>query len=227
MAGIDCHIGSQITDVSPYLDALDRVLDLVESIEAAGIPIHHMDLGGGLGIAPMRPPLQTNWIAQLLQKIVPAAMANEKSCLNLAASLVGNSGVLLTEVMFLKPGSQKNFCVVDAAAMNDLMRPALYEAYMGIVNTHQRPDIPPPPPGRMGRGWPRASQVTGWVVNAPLPFNQAMCWLFCLPAPMVRPHGQQPQHRGRAAELMIDGSTVHVIRTREAVEDPTVTRLLG
>jgi len=139
VTGIDCHIGSQITEVAPYLDALDRVLDLVEAIEAAGVPIHHIDLGGGLGITytDEAPPAADALIGQLLARIDARGHSHREVLFEPGRSLVGNAGVLLTEVMYLKPGEQKNFCVVDAA-MNDLARPALYEAWMAIVNTSVR-----------------------------------------------------------------------------------------
>ncbi|MEY4754024.1 MAG: hypothetical protein RJA44_1699, partial [Pseudomonadota bacterium] len=128
--GIDCHIGSQITEISPYLDALDRVLDLVEAIEAAGIPIHHLDLGGGLGITytDEQPPSAEALFAALLAKIDARGHGQREILLEPGRSLVGNAGVLLTEALYLKPGEQKNFCIVDAA-MNDMARPAMYEAW--------------------------------------------------------------------------------------------------
>jgi diaminopimelate decarboxylase len=133
VVGIDCHIGSQITQVEPYLDALDRLLDLVESVERAGITIHHVDVGGGLGIqyAAEAPPAADELVTRLLQRIDARGHGRRELLLEPGRSLVGNAGVLLTEVLYLKPGSSKNFCIVDAA-MNDLMRPALYQAWMGI-----------------------------------------------------------------------------------------------
>ena len=216
VAGIDCHIGSQITDVSPYLDALDRVLDLVESIEAAGIPIHHMDLGGGLGITytDETPPGADVLIAQLLAKIDARGHGQRELLFEPGRSLVGNAGVLLTEVMFLKPGSQKNFCVVDAA-MNDLMRPALYEAYMGIVNTEQRADattvwdvVGPVCESGDWLGRDRALAVQAGDVLAVLSAGAYGMTM-----------SSNYNTRGRAAELMVDGATVHVIRDRETVQD--------
>ena len=133
VVGIDCHIGSQITQVEPYLDALDRLLDLVESVERAGITIHHVDVGGGLGIqyAAEAPPAADELVTRLLRRIDARGHGRRELLLEPGRSLVGNAGVLLTEVLYLKPGSSKNFCIVDAA-MNDLMRPALYQAWMGI-----------------------------------------------------------------------------------------------
>ena len=134
VTGIDCHIGSQITELAPYLDALDRVLDLVEAIEADGIPLHHIDVGGGLGITytDETPPPPDELVRQVLQRLDARGHGQREILLEPGRSLVGNAGVMLTEVLFLKPGEQKNFCIVDAA-MNDLMRPAMYEATMGIV----------------------------------------------------------------------------------------------
>jgi len=133
VTGIDCHIGSQITQVEPYLDALDRLLDLVEAVEAAGIPLHHIDVGGGLGIqyAGEAPPQADELVTRLLQRIDARGHGHRELLMEPGRSLVGNAGVLLTEVLYLKPGAAKNFCIVDAA-MNDLMRPAMYQAWMAI-----------------------------------------------------------------------------------------------
>ncbi len=215
VVGIDCHIGSQITDVSPYLDALDRVLDLVDAIEAKGIRIHHLDLGGGLGITYTDevPPKADELIAQLLARIDARGHGHRQVMFEPGRSLVGNAGVLLTEVLFLKEGEQKNFCVVDAA-MNDLMRPALYEAWMGIVNTQQRA--------------PEQAQV--WDVVGPV--CESGDWLGRDRALTVEPGdvlavlsagaygmtmASNYNTRGRAAEIMVDGGQTWVIRERETV----------
>jgi diaminopimelate decarboxylase len=143
VAGIDCHIGSQITEVSPYLDAMERVLDLVAAIEAAGIHLHHIDFGGGLGIAynGERPPEADALWAQLLQRLDRRGYGDRLLMIEPGRSLVGNAGVCLTEVLYLKPGEDKNFVVVDAA-MNDLPRPAMYQAYHAIVPLRPRDDAP-------------------------------------------------------------------------------------
>jgi diaminopimelate decarboxylase len=216
VVGIDCHIGSQITEVAPYLDALDRVLDLVEAIEAQGVKIHHLDLGGGLGITytDETPPAADVLIGQLLAKIDARGHGHREIVFEPGRSLVGNAGVLLTEVMFLKPGEQKNFCVVDAG-MNDLMRPALYEAYMGIVNTVQRDGatqvwdvVGPVCESGDWLGRDRALNVQAGDVLAVLSagaYGMTMASNY--------------NTRGRAAELMVDGSQVWVVREREAVAD--------
>ena len=134
VVGIDCHIGSQITDETPYLDALDRVLDLVAAIEAAGVPLHHIDFGGGLGIdynGDVPPEADALW-AKLLAKLDARGYGDRLLMVEPGRSLVGNAGICLTEVLYLKPGEQKNFCIIDAA-MNDLPRPAMYQAFHQIV----------------------------------------------------------------------------------------------
>ncbi len=139
VVGIDCHIGSQITQIEPYLDALDRLLDLVEAVEAEGIAIEHLDIGGGLGIqyTAEAPPPADELVRRLLQRIDARAHGQRELLFEPGRSLVGNAGVLLTEVLYLKPGAHKNFCIVDAA-MNDLMRPAMYQAWMAIEPCRQR-----------------------------------------------------------------------------------------
>ena len=216
VVGIDCHIGSQITDVSPYLDALDRVLDLVEAIEAAGIPIHHLDLGGGLGITytDETPPKADELIAKLLARIDARGHGQREVMFEPGRSLVGNAGVLLTDVLFLKEGEQKNFCVVDAA-MNDLMRPALYEAWMGIVNTQQREGTP-------ALTWDVVGPVCesgDWLGRDRSLAVQAGDVLAVLSAGAYgMTMASNYNTRGRAAEVMVDGAQTWVIRDRETVQ---------
>ena len=226
VVGIDCHIGSQITDVSPYLDALDRVLDLVEAIEAAGIPIHHLDLGGGLGITytDETPPKADELIAKLLTKIDARGHGQREVMFEPGRSLVGNAGVLLTDVLFLKEGEQKNFCVVDAA-MNDLMRPALYEAWMGIVNTHQREGAP-------ALTWDVVGPVCesgDWLGRDRSLSVQAGDVLAVLSAGAYgMTMASNYNTRGRAAEVMVDGAQTWVIRERETVQQLLANeRLIG
>jgi diaminopimelate decarboxylase len=216
VVGIDCHIGSQITEVAPYLDALDRVLDLVEAIEKAGVKIHHMDLGGGLGITytDEAPPAADVLIGQLLAKIDARGHGHREVLFEPGRSLVGNAGVLLTEVMFLKPGEHKNFCVVDAA-MNDLMRPALYEAWMGIVNLREQ--------GGDVQAWDVVGPVCesgDWLGRDRQLAVQAGDVLAVLSAGAYgMTMASNYNTRGRAAELMVDGDKVWVIRDREAPAD--------
>lgn len=138
ITGIDCHIGSQLTETRPFADALDRVLALVDQLALEGIELHHLDLGGGLGICYQdeTPPAVQDYLGTLLQKL---AGRNQAILVEPGRALVGNAGVLLTRVEYLKQGSEKNFAIVDAA-MNDLMRPALYDAYHAIVPVNPRDD---------------------------------------------------------------------------------------
>jgi diaminopimelate decarboxylase len=141
--GIDCHIGSQITETGPYLDAIDRVLDLVDAVEAAGIRLPHLDFGGGLGITytDEQPPTADALVGAMLARVDQRGYGQRKILLEPGRSLVGNAGVLLTEVLYLKPGDAKNFCIVDAA-MNDLMRPAMYQAWMAMAACRLRDEEP-------------------------------------------------------------------------------------
>lgn len=214
--GIDCHIGSQITEIAPYLDALDRLLDLVEAVEASGIALHHLDLGGGLGIryTDETPPGADALITALLARLDARGHGKRTLLFEPGRSLVGNAGVLLTEVLYLKPGAEKSFCVVDAA-MNDLMRPALYEATMGIV------------PARLRDASPVVYDVVGpvcesgdWLGRERALALQAGDVLAVLSAgaygmTMASNYNTRP----RAAEVMVEGATATVIRARETTSD--------
>jgi diaminopimelate decarboxylase len=216
VAGIDCHIGSQITAIEPYLDALDRLLDLVEAVEVAGIPIHHVDLGGGLGIVYTDevPPRADELVGRLLGRLDRRGHGAREVLLEPGRSLVGNAGVLLTEVQYLKPGATKNFCIVDAA-MNDLVRPAMYEAWMAIEPCMRR-DAPahlwdvvgPVCESGDWLGRDRALAVEPGDVLAVLSAG-------AYSMSMASNYNSRP----RAAELMLDGGRVHLIREREAACD--------
>jgi diaminopimelate decarboxylase len=134
ITGIDCHIGSQITETAPYLEAMERLLDLTAAIEAAGIPIAHIDFGGGLGITytDETPPAADALWRELLARLDARGFGQRRILTEPGRSLVGNAGLCLTRVLYLKPGVHKNFCIVDAA-MNDLPRPALYQVYHHMV----------------------------------------------------------------------------------------------
>ena len=216
IVGIDCHIGSQITEISPYLDALDRVLDLIKLLDTAGINIHHLDVGGGLGISYTNetPPAITDFANTLLDHIEKKGYGHLEILFEPGRSLVGNAGVLLTTIEYLKPGETKNFCIVDAA-MNDLMRPAMYEAYHAIVAVKNSPST---------------KAVTYDIVG---PICESGDWLGRDRELSVKPGDQLAilsagaygftmssnyNTRGRAAEVMVDGSQVHLIRERETIE---------
>ncbi len=138
VVGIDCHIGSQLTQLGPFIDALDRVLELAARLEKQGIALRHLDLGGGLGIRYDKetPPLPLDLISAVLQRL---AGKPYKILLEPGRSIVGNAGVLLTRVEYLKHTAHKHFAVVDAA-MNDLLRPALYKAWQDITPLNLKTD---------------------------------------------------------------------------------------
>jgi diaminopimelate decarboxylase len=214
--GIDCHIGSQITQIEPYLDALDRLLDLVEAVEAAGIELHHVDVGGGLGITytDEQPPAADELVARLLARLDARGHGERELLLEPGRSLVGNAGVLLTEVQYLKRGEVTNHCIVDAA-MNDLMRPAMYDAYMAIEPCFRREEA-----------------ALTWDVVGPV--CESGDWIGRQRALAVQPGdilavlsagaygmamASNYNTRPRAAEVMIDGGAVHLIRERETVDE--------
>ncbi len=235
VVGIDCHIGSQITLESPYLDAVDRMLDLVAEIEAAGIPIEHIDFGGGLGIqyqatpadpnpaqsgesgdsaTPNEPPQADALWAKLLARLDARGYGQRALMIEPGRSLVGNSGVCVTEALYLKPGEQKNFLIIDAA-MNDLPRPAMYQAFHEIVPLS-----------------PRASQPSTWEVVGPV--CESGDWIGHDRELAVQPGdllavmsagaycmsmASNYNSRGRAAEVLVDGDRAHVIRQRETIAD--------
>ena len=215
VTGIDCHIGSQITQAEPFVDALDRMLDLVEAVESEGIVLAHIDLGGGLGIryADEAPPAADELVARVLARLDARGFGGREILLEPGRSLVGNAGVLLTEVQYLKPGSARNFCIVDAA-MNDLVRPAMYEAWMAIERCVER-----------------AGPARVWDVVGPV--CESGDWLGRDRALTVEPGdilavlsagaygmtmASNYNSRPRAAEVMIVGSEAVLVREREAIE---------
>jgi diaminopimelate decarboxylase len=212
VVGIDCHIGSQITQVAPYLEALDRLLDLVEALEAQGLRIAHVDVGGGLGITytDEAPPDAGELIAQLLARVDARGHGHRELLFEPGRSLVGNAGVLLATVLVCKPGAQKNFCIVDAA-MNDLIRPAMYDATMQIVPCTLRDAAPvlydvvgPVCESGDWLGKDRSLAVAPGDVLAVL---SAGAYAMSM--------ASNYNSRGRAAEVMVDGDRVHLIRERE------------
>jgi diaminopimelate decarboxylase len=212
VVGIDCHIGSQITQATPYLDAMDRILDLVHDIEAAGIPIEHIDFGGGLGInyqGDTPPPADDLW-AQLLRKLDARGYGKRLLMIEPGRSLVGNAGVCLTEVLYLKPGEQKNFCIIDAA-MNDLPRPAMYEAFHHITpiteTTGSGLTYDVVGPVCESGDWIGRDRALNVKAGDTLAVHSAGAYCMSM--------SSNYNSRGRAAEILVDGNAAHVIRHRE------------
>lgn len=209
--GVDCHIGSQLTELTPFLDALDRVLALVDKLEQAGIHIQHIDVGGGIGICynDETPPDFSAYAEALLKKL---AGRKVKLVLEPGRALVGNAGALLTKVEYLKHTQAKNFAIVDAA-MNDLMRPALYDAYHDIV------------PVRPSGGAMQTYEVVGPVCESgdflghdrKLTLRQGDLLAILSAGAYGMSMSSNYNTRPRAAEVMVDGNRCHLIRQRETV----------
>jgi diaminopimelate decarboxylase len=211
VVGVDCHIGSQLIDLSPLADAADRILALVDTLANQGILLHHIDLGGGVGIRyrdETVPDLAA--YGQLLAERFSGR--REKLLLEPGRSLVGNAGVLITQVEYLKPGEAKNFAIVDAA-MNDLMRPALYEAYHEIVPLSARQG----PQHRYDIVGPicETGDFIGLARDLSIVEGDYLALL------SVGAYGMSMasnyNSRPRAAEVLINKNEIHLIRERETL----------
>ena len=222
--GIDCHIGSQITEATPYLDAMDRVLDLVTSIEAAGIAIEHIDFGGGLGIDyndDTPPEAEVLW-RELLAKLDARGFGQKKLMVEPGRSLVGNAGLCVSEVLYLKPGEQKSFCIIDAA-MNDLPRPAMYQAFHAIVPLalassapEQRYDVVGPI--CESGDWIGRDRSLSVAAGDRLAVLSAGAYCMSM--------SSNYNTRGRAAEVMVDGASARLVRQRETPADTFKNEIL-
>jgi diaminopimelate decarboxylase len=211
--GVDCHIGSQLTSLPPFLDALDRLLTLIDRLAARGIQIRHLDLGGGLGVRykDETPPLASDYIAAVRQRIEGRALT---LVFEPGRSIVANAGVLLTQVEYLKHTGHKDFAIVDAA-MNDLIRPALYQAWMDVVPVQQR------------EGATRRYDLVGPICETGdflakdrelvlaegdlLAVRSAGAYGFVM--------SSNYNTRGRAAEVLVDGEQAYEVRRRETLEE--------
>jgi diaminopimelate decarboxylase len=214
VTGIDCHIGSQLTDLAPFLAALDRVLDLADRLESAGIPIAHLDLGGGLGIRYTAevPPEPAAYAGALLHRLGGRPY---EVILEPGRAIVGNAGVLLTRVEYLKPTAHHRFAILDAA-MNDLLRPALYQAQQEIV------------PVRLdSEAEPARYDLVGPVCET-ADFLGKDRLLALAPGDLLAVRGSGAygfsmssnyNSRPRAAEVMVDGTEAHLVRRRETIEE--------
>lgn len=221
VVGIDCHIGSQLLDDSPLLEALDKVIDMVDALEAEGIHIHHLDIGGGIGIRydDEQPVAVGDYLARVFARV--DAWRKEKYggrqiqvMFEPGRSIVGNAGVLLTEVQYLKHGESKNFAVVDAA-MNDLMRPAMYEAWHGVKTVKENAagaqvyDVVGP-----------VCESGDWLARGrELAIGQGDLLAFSSAGAYGMTMASNYNTRGRAAEVLVDGVREHLVRQRENPSD--------
>jgi diaminopimelate decarboxylase len=222
VVGIDCHIGSQLLDDTPLLEALDKVIELVDQLAGEGIVLDHLDIGGGIGITydDEVPVAVGDYLARLFLRI--NAWRAEKYqgrpiqvMFEPGRSIVGNAGVLLTEVQYLKHGAEKNFAVVDAA-MNDLMRPALYQAYHGVRQVQQERACAAKTYDVVGP----VCESGDWLARGRTLAVQEGDLLALMSAgaygmTMASNYNTRP----RAAEVMVDGDKVHLVRQRESAAD--------
>jgi diaminopimelate decarboxylase len=213
ISGIDCHIGSQLLDPAPFAEALDKILLLIDQLANAGISLHHIDLGGGLGIRyrdEVAPTVKA-YLQPLLLKLKDRGL---KILLEPGRRLVGNAGLLLTKVEFLKPGEVKNFAIVDAA-MNDLARPALYDAWHDILPVTPRNDVT--------QNWEIVGPIceTGDFLGRTRPLALAPGDLLAIMSAGAYGMAMSSNYntRPRVAEIMVDGKTTHLVRRRETVEE--------
>ncbi|MBN9132626.1 MAG: diaminopimelate decarboxylase [Nitrosospira multiformis] len=213
VAGLDCHIGSQLTELAPFIETCRKMLGLLDRLETQGLQIEHLDLGGGLGIryAGENPPSAREYV-ETLRGVV--GERRQKILIEPGRSLVGNAGVLLTTVEYLKPTPHRDFAIVDAA-MNDLMRPALYKAYHEILSVVAR-----------GGAAAKTYQVVGPVCETGdflghdrhLALAQGDLLAVMSAGAYGMSMSSNYNTRPRAAEVMIDGDRMHLIRERESVE---------
>ena len=224
VAGIDCHIGSQLLDDAPLLEALDKLIDLIDVLAAEGIALHHLDIGGGIGIAygedgEAEPVAVQAYLGRLFKRIdawraerhdgVPLKVVFEPG-----RSIVGNTGVLLTRVEFLKPGAEKNFCVVDAA-MNDMMRPTLYHAWMDMQAVRQRGG----PALKYDVVGPICESGDWLARERELALEEGDLLAMMTAGAYGMTMASNYNTRGRAAEVIVDGAQCHLVRKRELPAD--------
>lgn len=218
IVGVDCHIGSQLTELAPFVDALERVLALVSQLAADGIALHHLNMGGGLGIRyrDEQPPAPGEYVTTFLKQLGAHGdrYRNLKLLIEPGRSIVGNAGVLLTRVQYLKHSEAKNFAIMDAA-MNDLMRPALYGAWQDIVPAQKR------------AGTAKSYDVVGPVCESgDFLGRDRMLTLHAgdlLAVLSAGAYGSSMSSnyntRPRAPEVMVDGERFHEVRRRETIEE--------
>jgi len=216
--GVDCHIGSQLTELAPFVDALERVLALVDQLIADGVPLHHLDLGGGLGIRyrDEHPPTPQDYVATLLKTLDGHGdrYRHLKIMIEPGRAVIGNAGLLVTRVQYLKHSEARNFAIVDAA-MNDLMRPALYDAWQDII------------PVKFSEGPQQSYDVVGPVCESGDFLGRdrrlhvqagdllAVCSAGAYGSSMSSNYNTRP----RIPEIMVDGGKFHVVRRRETLEE--------
>lgn len=211
--GIDIHIGSQITDLEPHVEAAAKAFALVDRLAADGIRIEHIDVGGGLGIRyrdeQIIDPMDYARAIVRLRGERPLKLVLEPG-----RFLVGNAGILLTRVGCLKPGAARNFAIVDAA-MNDLLRPALYDAWHDVLPVHPRAESP----SLWQIAGPVCESADFLASNRSLTLAEGDLLAICSAGAYGMAMSSNYNSRPRAAEVIVDGETTHLVRPREVVEE--------
>jgi len=214
LAGVACHIGSQLQDLAPFMDALDRVLALADRLQAQGIALKHLDVGGGLGVRydAETPPSPADLASAVRDRVKARKL---KILMEPGRAIAGNAGVLLTRVEYLKHGAEKNFAVVDAA-MNDLLRPSLYDAWHGIVPVVENSAAPTQAYDIVGPvcesgDWLGRDRALALAAGDLLAIRTAGAYGFTM--------SSNYNTRPRAAEVMVDGAQAHLVRARESMDD--------
>ena len=226
--GVDCHIGSQLLEAGPLLDALDKLLQLIDDLHDDGVPISHLDLGGGIGIRYGDESSDDeidvgDYLRRVFERIdrwaaTRAGRPRPKLLFEPGRSLVGNAGALLTRALVLKPGATRNFAIVDAA-MNDLMRPALYQAWHAFVPVDIRSRTPSTPPLTWDIVGP-ICESGDWLAHGRTLGLAEGDLLACLSTgAYAMAMASNYNTRPRGAEVMVDGEAVHLIRAREVAAD--------
>ncbi len=218
--GIDCHIGSQLTETQPFLDALDKILELVATLKDEGIVLHHLDLGGGLGICykDEQPPEPADYIQAILTRLdgndsLDKLRTSFEILLEPGRAIVGNAGILVTQVEYLKPTANKNFAIVDAA-MNDLVRPALYSAWQNIIPVNKHSNA-------TAQQWDIVGPVceTGDFLGKDRTLKLTQGDLLAIRSSGAYGFSMSSNYnsRPRVAEVMVDGDQHYLIRERETL----------
>lgn len=214
IVGVDCHIGSQLTSVSPFVDALERVLALIDDLAKHGIEINHLDIGGGLGIhyRDEIPPTPVEYAAALKPLL---AGRDLEILLEPGRAIAGNAGILLTKIEFIKPTEAKQFAIVDAA-MNDLLRPALYQSWQEIQRVIAETDAEPAVYDIVG---PICETGDFLGKDRKLALKQGDLLAIRSAGAYGFTMSSNYNSRPRAAEVMVDGTEVHLVRERETIKD--------
>lgn len=217
ITGVDCHIGSQLTNLSPLLDAFDRVLSLVDALSDAGIEIDHIDMGGGLGVRYKDevPPTAQEYVSALLQKLATHTSKSYAIRLEPGRSIIANAGALVTQVAVIKPTAAKNFAIVDAA-MNDLLRPALYQAWQHVLPVQKNSNTETTNYDIVG---PVCETGDFLAKNRQLALETGDLLAVMSSGAYGFVMSSNYNARNRAAEILVDGDEAHLIRRREMLSD--------